>query len=312
MSKSLYLECNTGISGDMAVASLLDLGADQQELNRMLDSIRAMKLGGFTTKISHVEKSGIGACDFDVILDTKNPDHDMNYLYGHEHMPANVTASHDGHMHADHAMSHEESHMSHDEHHKDHMHFHEGEDGGHIHTHHHRSFKDIQEIIAKAEMTESARATALKIFTAVAKAEAFVHGKDINEVQFHEVGALDSIVDVLSAAVCYDSIVRANGIEDTIITKVVDGTGTVRCQHGVIPVPVPAVVKIAEFENLPLAVSDRKGEFVTPTGAAFAAAVKTKENLPERFHILKTGIGAGKREYVIPGLVRAMIIESIE
>lgn len=279
----------------MAVASLLDLGADQQELNRMFDSIHAMKLGGFTTKISHVEKSGIGACDFDVILDTKNPDHDMNYLYGHEHMPANVTASHDGHMHAE-----------------GHMHFHEGEDGGHIHTHHHRSFKDIQEIIAKAEMTESARATALKIFTAVAKAEAFVHGKDINEVQFHEVGALDSIVDVLSAAVCYDSIVRANGIEDTIITKVVDGTGTVRCQHGVIPVPVPAVVKIAEFENLPLSVSDRKGEFVTPTGAAFAAAVKTKENLPERFHILKTGIGAGKREYVIPGLVRAMIIESIE
>lgn len=279
----------------MAVASLLDLGADQQELNRMLDSIRAMKLGGFTTKISHVEKSGIGACDFDVILDTKNPDHDMNYLYGHEHMSANVTASHDGHMYGE-----------------GHMHFHEGEDGGHIHTHHHRSFKDIQEIIAKAEMTESARATALKIFTAVAKAEAFVHGKDINEVQFHEVGALDSIVDVLSAAVCYDSIVRANGIEDTIITKVVDGTGTVRCQHGVIPVPVPAVVKIAEFENLPLSVSDRKGEFVTPTGAAFAAAVKTKENLPERFHILKTGIGAGKREYVIPGLVRAMIIESIE
>ena len=157
-------------------------------------------------------------------------------------------------------------------------------------------------------MTDSARELAIRVFTIVAEAEAAVHGRGIDEVHFHEVGAIDSIVDIIAASVCYDNIVTKNDIEETIITKLVDGTGTVRCQHGILSIPVPAVLKIAEQCQVPLSISNRQGEYVTPTGAAFAAAIMTKDHLPESFHIIKTGIGAGKRDYEIPGMVRSIII----
>lgn len=280
--KFLYFECNTGISGDMVVASMLDLGADRKPLDQMLQSLKDMQIGEFEIQVSHVEKSGIGACDFNVILSEDNHDHDMQYLYGYRQ-------EQEGYDMPDRNLP-DQPHTEH-------------------HHHHHRPFSEIRKIISEAELTEEARDLSLRIFTILAKAEGAVHGKNPEEVQFHEVGALDSIVDILSAAVCYDTLRKTYGFQETIIPKVVDGTGNVRCQHGIIPVPVPAVVKIAELEGLPLAIADREGEYVTPTGAAFAAAVKSREDLPERFHILKTGIGAGKRKYRIPGLVRTMLIE---
>ena len=269
MSKSLYIECNTGISGDMSVAALLDLGADREVLDKMLSSLKK-NVGGFDTKITRVSKSGIGALDFDVILEQDARDHDMDYLYGHIH------------------------HHDHD----------------HDHHHDHRSFRDVKEIIEKTEMTEGARTLALKIFSIVANAEGAVHDRPVDEVHFHEVGAVDSIVDILSAAVCYDNICTTYGIEKCFITKLVDGTGTIRCQHGIIPVPVPAVMKIAEQTDIKISISERQGEYVTPTGAAFSAAVMTDSILPESFSVVKVGIGAGKRDYEIPGMVRAIIIES--
>lgn len=276
MSKKLYIECNTGISGDMTVASLLDLGADEAKLRNVLEGLKT-KVGGFDISIKKVEKSGIMATDFDVILDVDNHDHDMEYLYGHEH-----THSH--------------------EHHHDHEHHH-----GHDHVH--RSLGDVVDIINAAEMSDGARELAIKVFTIVAEAESAVHGRSLEEVHFHEVGAIDSIVDIIAAAVCYDDIVTSNAVTGTVITKLVDGTGTVRCQHGVLPVPVPAVLKIAEQTGVPLGIENRKGEYVTPTGAAFAAAVQTDNRLPESFKVVKTGLGAGKREHVVPGIVRAILIE---
>ena len=277
MSKKLYIECNTGISGDMTVASLLDLGADEAKLRNVLEGLKE-KVGGFDISIKKVEKSGIMATDFDVILDVDNHDHDMEYLYGHEH-------------HHDH-----EHHHGHDHHH-------------HGHDHVHRSLGDVVEIINAAEMSDGARELAIKVFTIVAKAESAVHGRSLEEVHFHEVGAIDSIVDIIAAAVCYDDIVTSNAVTGTVITKLVDGTGTVRCQHGVLPVPVPAVLKIAEQTGVPLGIENRKGEYVTPTGAAFAAAVQTDNRLPESFKVVKTGLGAGKRDHVVPGIVRAILIE---
>ena len=284
MSKAIFIECNTGISGDMSVAALLDLGADRDVLNKMLESLKTV-VGGFDVKITRVAKAGIGASDFDVILDNDNHDHDMDYLYGHDH-------NEHGHHHDHHEHGH-----------------HHGHDHGH-HHHEHRSYLDVKEIIDKTEMTEGARNLAKKIFGIVASAEAAVHDRPIDEVHFHEVGAVDSIVDILSAAVCFDDLVTKNDIKKCIITRLVDGCGTVRCQHGVIPVPVPAVMKIAEQTGVRLAITERRGEYVTPTGAAFAAAVKTDDRLPESFSVLKVGIGAGKRDYEIPGMVRAMIIEA--
>ena len=295
MSKKLYIECNTGISGDMTVASLLDLGADEAKLRNVLEGLK-QKVGGFDISIKKVEKSGIMATDFDVILDTDNHDHDMEYLYGHEH--------HHEHEHS-HEHHHEHGH-DHHEHHHEHEHSHDHHNG---HDHVHRSLGDVIDIINSAELSDGARSLAIKIFTIVAEAESAVHGRSLEEVHFHEVGAIDSIVDIIAAAVCYDDIVTSNTVTGTVITKLVDGTGTVRCQHGVLPVPVPAVLKIAEQTGVPLAIENRKGEYVTPTGAAFAAAVQTDNRLPESFKVLKTGLGAGKRDHVVPGIVRAILIE---
>ena len=296
MSRKLYLDCSTGISGDMTVAALLDLGADKEKLDKVLDSLKG-KVSGFEVKVSKVEKSGIRALDFDVVLDADNHDHDMDYLYGHNH-------EHHGHEnHHDHHHHHE------DHHHHDHDHEHHDHDHEHHHHHEHRNLASVIEIISAAEMTESAREIAVKVFTIVAEAEASVHGRSLEDVHFHEVGAIDSIVDIISAAVCYDDIKDRFDLEGTVITKLVDGTGTVRCQHGVLPIPVPAVLKIAEQTGVPLSIAERKGEYVTPTGAAFAAAVQTDNKLPESFKVVKTGLGAGKREHEVPGILRAIIIE---
>ena len=308
MSRSIYVECNTGISGDMSVAALLDLGADREVLDKMLASLKTV-VGGFDVKISRVAKAGIGACDFDVILDNDNHDHDMDYLYGHNHNDGH----HNEHYHHHH--HHDEDEHGHHHHEDEHDHHHEDEHGHHHHNEHghhhheHRSFHDVKEIIEKTEMSEGARSLALKIFGIVAEAEGAVHDRPVDEVHFHEVGAVDSIVDILSAAVCFDDLIKKNDIQKCIVTRLVDGCGTIRCQHGVIPVPVPAVMKIAEQTGVKIAITERQGEYVTPTGAAFAAAVKTDDKLPESFSVLKVGIGAGKRDYDIPGMVRALIIE---
>ena len=124
-------------------------------------------------------------------------------------------------------------------------------------------------------------------------------------MHFHEVGAVDSIVDIVAAAVCLDNL----NITDVIATELCEGHGFVRCQHGIIPVPVPAVVNIAEKHKLSLRITDTEGELVTPTGAAIIAAVRSMDKLPKKFSIEKIGIGAGKRNYDRPSLLRAMLIK---
>ena len=271
----LYLECGTGISGDMTVAALLDLGADKDKLLRVLEGIPG---NGFDVRISRVKKAGIDCCDFDVVLDEEHDghDHDMEYLYGHLH-------EHDHDHHHDHDHDHDHDH----------------------HHHHHTGMKEIREIIGHLTMTDGARALALRIFEILAQAESEAHGVPVDEVHFHEVGAIDSIVDIVAAAVCLDDL----DITKVAVTGITEGSGTVRCQHGILQVPVPAVERIARAHALPLQFTARKGELVTPTGAAIAAAVMTQQELPEKFVIVKTGLGAGKREYEIPSILRAMILE---
>ena len=166
--------------------------------------------------------------------------------------------------------------------------------------------KEIMEILEKAEMTDGARRLAEKIFTILGEAEAKAHGTTLDQVHFHEVGAIDSIVDIVSAAVCFDNL----GIEKVIVPFLSEGSGTIRCQHGILPIPVPAVANIVSANHLKLHMTGAKGEYVTPTGAAIAAAVRTSETLPEKFEIEKIGLGAGKREQELPGILRAMILES--
>ena len=271
MSKTLYLECYSGISGDMTVAALLDLGADREVLK---ESLKSLPVGGFRTEITRVKKSGLDACDFSVILEQDNHDHDMEYLHGSE-----------------------KSYTGHHEHHHGHTYSHE-------HPHEHRGMKEITEIIQKSEMTVRAKKMAMRVFDILAQAESKAHGVPVEEVHFHEVGAVDSIVDIAAIAICMDNL----DISNVIVPVLYEGTGFIRCQHGQIPVPVPAVTHIAETHKLKLKITDIQGELVTPTGAAVVAAFRTSDRLPEDFTMLKTGIGAGKRQYRCPGILRAMLI----
>ena len=271
MGNTLYLECRSGISGDMTVAALLDLGADQEVL---MKALKSLPVQGFRVEISRVVKAGLDVCDFNVILDQahENHDHDMEYLHGHSH----------GGEDSEHGHHHEKAH-----------------------EHEHRGMPEIRRIIDGAEITDRARTIAVRIFEILAKAEAKAHGVPEDQVHFHEVGAVDSIVDIISAAVCLDDL----DITETVIPFLCEGKGTVRCQHGILPVPVPAVVNILEAHKIPVEMTGVEGELITPTGAAIAAAIGTSDWLPGRFVIKKTGIGAGKRSYERPSLLRVMLIE---
>lgn len=301
MDKKLYLDCGSGISGDMFVAAMIDLGADPDTLEKALDSIPA---DGFFVEIGRVKKSGIDCCDFHVRLDDdcENHDHDMDYLYGSLAPAAGSGCS-----------CHEEPDR--EEHH---CHCHEeGHDGeahhccrqekDHHHTH--RGLAEILPMIDACDMTETAKALARKIFRIIGEAEAKAHDLPLDEVHFHEVGALDSIVDVVAAAVTFDSL----HIKEVIVPKLTEGTGTVRCRHGVMPVPVPATVNIVSAYKIPMELTGAKGEYVTPTGAAIAAAISTSHQLPPSFVIKKAGLGAGKRAYTDrSGILRAFLIQGEE
>ena len=341
MGKTLYLETSSGISGDMFVAAMIDLGADPEALERALNSIPA---DGFMVEISSVKKSGIACCDFNVILDAahENHDHDMAYLYGpapvssaapqeeahhcychedeeaphchcHEDEEAPHCHCHEEEAHHCHCHEDEEAHHCHchEEGEAHHCHGHGGEEPHHHHDHEHhhhhgRHLAEILDIIDATDMTDSAKALAGKMFHIVAEAESLAHHMPLEEVHFHEVGAIDSIVDIIAAAVTFDSL----GITDVIIPCLTEGRGTVRCQHGVLPVPVPATMNIIEAYDMPLTIMEAKGEYVTPTGAAIAAAICTTHQLPKAFRIVRTGLGAGKRAYTErTNILRAYLIE---
>lgn len=282
MGNSLYLECNMGISGDMMVASLLDLGADVEILDK---SLKSLGLQGFDYTISRVKKAGLDVCDFDVILEHDNHDHDMEYLYGHNH-------EHEHHYEHEHEHHHEHTHHHEHEHHHD-------------HHHEHRGLKEIIEIIDNSGISDNAKKIAKDIFTVIAKAESKAHGENIENVHFHEVGAVDSIVDIVSVAVCLDNL----DVDRVYVPFLCDGTGSVRCQHGILPIPVPAVVNIVQDNHIKLKITNISGEMVTPTGAAIVAAIKTDDYIPDEFFIKKTGLGAGKRNYGRPSILRAFLVE---
>jgi len=261
MTKYLYIEGACGISGDMMVASLLDLGASREKLDKAIESLH---LDGFHYHIERKNSYSIAGLDFDV------------------------------HLH------------HHDEPHEEHYHEHHEHEHGH-HHHEHRHLHDVYEIIERAEMSNKSRELAKKIFLTVAEAEAKAHGVAVEEVHFHEVGAIDSIVDIISAAVLLDDL----GIDDVIVTGLSEGSGTIKCQHGELPVPVPAVLNIAEAHKIPLHPTANKGEMVTPTGIAIVAALNTQNELPKTYKILKSGIGLGKRDFGHANFLRTMIIEDI-
>lgn len=257
---TLYLECRSGISGDMTVAALLDLGATEENLRRTLAKL---PVGGYEIRIEKVRKNGLEVCDFDVILGEMR---------------------HEGHMHEGHNHV-EEAH------------------GEHEHAHMHRTWKDIEQILKEADLKPRVLELAMRMFQSVAEAEGKAHGCPPEKVHFHEVGAVDSIVDIVGTAACLEEL----GVEKILVSDLWEGSGHVHCQHGILPVPVPAVLEIAAAHGLTLRQTEQQGEMVTPTGAAIAALSEGRQ--PERFTVKRVGLGAGKREFPKANILRAMLIE---
>ena len=262
MSRKLYLECYSGISGDMTVAALTDLGVEEAYLRQELAKLH---LDGYESKISRTKKNQITAADFDVIL------------------------KEDGEMHG----------HSHD-------HSHPGEGHEHSHSHSHNSYKEISELISQSELNSRVKEMSLKIFHVIAEAEAKVHGMPVDQVHFHEVGAVDSIVDITAAAICLDKL----GFDSILTSELWEGKGTTWCQHGRIPVPAPAVLEMMADHRIPVKFTPVEGEMITPTGAGIAAALTAERKLPERFVVEKVGVGAGKKDFPHANILRAMILNT--
>ena len=302
MPNKLYLECYSGISGDMTVAALLDLGADQQVL---LEGLESLNLPGYQLKIGRVKKNGIDACDFDVILDEPEHHHDHEHEHDHDHDHEH----HHDHEHEHHHDHDHEHHHDHDhDHEHDHEHHHHEHEHDHEHHHHHdhvhRNIGDIFAIIDQSKISDRAKQTAKDIFRIIAAAESKAHGIAEDQVHFHEVGAVDSIVDIVSAAICLDNL----DITEAVVSDLYEGCGYVHCQHGLMPVPVPAVVNIAADNALRLRLTQTRGEMITPTGAAIAAYLSKGGKLPESFVIEKIGLGAGKKDFATANILRAFLI----
>ena len=329
--KALYFDCFSGISGDMTLGALLDLGLDQEAF---LAEMAKVHVDGFEIKIGRVNKNGIDAMDVDVILAEEEHHHHHDHDHDHEHPhthdhdhdhehPHTHDHDHDHeHPHThDHDHDHEHPHTHDHDHDHEHPHTHDHDhaamhthahphthDHGHTHSHVHRNLFDVNHVIEESGISDHAKALAKAIFLRVAQAESKVHGKPLEEVHFHEVGALDSIVDIIGTAVLMDML-KVDAIYSSIVN---DGHGFVWCQHGYMPIPAPATAEIFAASDVLYRQIDVEKELVTPTGAAIVAELASSFGTMPAMKILKTGYGAGKRDNKIPNVLRVVLGEVVE
>ncbi len=314
--KILYFDILSGISGDMAIGALLDLN-EKLDINMLEIELNKLNIEGYKITSKKTQKNGITGTKFDVLLDSEKWDVEHEHLHEHKH-------DHDhGHSHShDHEHPHEHDHEHPHEHDHEHSHKHEHPHGHvngnshehdhgqkhkhdhgqqHKHEHHHRSYKDIIEIIETSSLNENVKKLAKDIFLNIGLAEAKVHDKSLDEVHFHEVGAIDSIVDIVGAAVCIDAL----DVDEIVASPVHVGTGFVKSQHGVIPVPAPATLEI--LKGVPIYSRGIRSELVTPTGAGIIKSIaKDYLSLPEMV-IEKIGYGHGTKDLEITNSLRVVL-----
>jgi pyridinium-3,5-bisthiocarboxylic acid mononucleotide nickel chelatase len=275
MAKTLYLDCFAGASGDMLVGAMLDCGLDFELLRSEL-----LKLGvaGYELSLRRVDRSGISAAKFDVHL-TGEP-HSREHHHIHEH-------SHGEHSHGEHS-------------HGEHSH------GHHPHSHH-RALSEIKRIISSSNLSDPVKHRAQAIFQRIGEAEAKIHDVPIEAVHFHEVGAIDSIVDIVGACVAFDALKIGRIISSPLHV----GLGTFQCAHGTYPVPGPATAEL--LKGVPIYSKDVEGELVTPTGAAIISTLAESYGPMPMMKIEKIGYGAGTLDYPkFPNALRAIIGEMVE
>ena len=263
----LYYDCFAGISGDMNLGAFIDIGVDGDYLNQELSKLNIDQ--EFHLVIKKDIKNGITGTKVDVVLDgdhNHGNDHNHDHSHGHDH---------------DHVDDYSHSH-----------------DHNHHHHHHDINYKIIKEIIETSDLSDSIKNLSIKMFYEVALAEAKVHGKSVDEVHFHEVGAVDSIVDIVGAAICLEAL----KVDKVLSSSIQLGGGFVMCDHGKIPVPAPATTEI--LKGVPVKTGLVQKEMTTPTGAAILKATVSEFTDSPDISIEKTGYGLGTRTLEVPNVLR--------
>lgn len=278
--KTLYLDIFSGISGDMFIGALIDLGVDAHRLEREL---KKLKLDGYHLHVSQQERQGIAGIKFDVHL-AHDHDHEHHHDDGSDH-------------------EHEHSH-THKHHHHEHGHEHHHEHEHHGHSHDDsRNFCDIKKLINKSKLSPWVKQKSIAVFQRIADAEGKIHGQPADEVHFHEVGAVDSIVDIVGACIGLELL----GKPRVVAAPVVEGTGWIRCAHGRFPIPAPATLAILGARKIPVSQCDEPNELITPTGAALLAEFAESFDSMQNLAVEKIGFGLGTRENKTrPNVLRAV------
>ena len=282
--KTLYLDIFSGLSGDMFIGAMLDLGLGLDHLERELAK---MRLEGYHLHASRAQRSQIEGTKFDVHLESHH-----SHEHGHEH-------AHEHEHDREHEHGHEHTHEPAHEHEHEHGHEHE-----HDHDHEHgRSFTDIRQLIAGSGLSDWVKTKATAVFHRLAVAEGKIHGLPADQVHFHEVGAVDSIVDIVGACVALEFF----GQPRVLASAVVDGAGWIDCAHGRFPIPAPATLEILAARGVPISQCEEPHELITPTGAALLAEFVESFGPMEGLALERIGFGVGQRENKTrPNVVRAI------
>ncbi|WP_416828906.1 nickel pincer cofactor biosynthesis protein LarC [Ectobacillus polymachus] len=298
--KTLYLDCFSGISGDMLIGALLDLGANQDQL---IAELKKLNLDGYSINITKTQKNGIYGHDFDVQLDCGTKDCEVVNDHGEHHDHGNHHHHVEHHDHGDH-----HHHAEHSTHHFHNGHMHDGHQLSHHHSTPSRNLFDCIKIIEDSSLSTWVKTHAKLVFEEVAKAEAKVHNKTIDEIHFHEIGAIDSIIDIVGAFVAMEIL----HIEKVIASPLHDGSGFIECAHGKMPVPVPAVMQMLVGSNIPLIQENVQTELVTPTGMGIVKVIAAEFRDLPNMKIENVGYGMGKRNTGGFNALRAIIGEMDE
>lgn len=308
--KTLFLDCFSGISGDMTVGALVDLGVKPSALEWELSKL---DLGDFHMHFDREQRQQIEGVKFGIhegATHTHAPDapaHEHHHCCGHDH-------DHD-HEHAN-SHAHEEHHHAHHEHAAEqhahgHEHAHDHDHGAEVHDHAHdhahgRSHAQIRALIEASELSPFVKKHALGIFQRIAVAEGKIHGMPAADVTFHEVGALDSIADIVCACVGLEAL----GVEKVFVSSLHEGRGTIACAHGTFPLPAPATLEI--LAGIPLSQIDEPHELITPTGAAIVAEFGASFGPMPRMKSERIGYGVGTRQLASrPNVLRAVLGELV-
>ncbi|PLT29552.1 LarC family nickel insertion protein [Peribacillus deserti] len=298
--KTLYIDCFSGVSGDMFIGALLDAGADPSILEKELKKLNFEDEYELTWK--KIVKNGITSTKFDVVLAQPDHHHEHNHHHGDDHDHEHDHHHEHNHHHGD---DHDHKHNHHHEHdhHHGHDHHHDHDDH-HGHDHHHRSYSDIIKMIELSELAVEVKAMSLKIFRKIGEAEGHIHGVPLETVHFHEVGAVDSIIDIVGAAI----LIHQLGIKKIKSSSIPVGSGKIHIDHGIYPVPAPATLEI--LKNVPIEQSNVRFELTTPTGAAIVAVLAEEFCTIPSMEVKSIGYGAGTKTFKDrPNVLRVIIGE---